>query len=238
MCTEREKLVDYIYNECDATERERMQRHLDSCHECRAEVKSLRSVREDLLAWDVPAHESVWRPFKPAPVLPVWRQVPAWAMAAAASIVLLLGAAGGAVVHAFPERKAETQPTQTVATNNTQAPAVVLTSADLTPFERQVAQLTQQIGAVDARVALNTTTRTQLVSGIEGDHNQMTQRIVDLQSENQRLKSTNADLREMLTQVYNNADALRDEFDLKNAAVRQQVKELQALVFQMQAQVK
>jgi len=237
MCTERDRLVDYIYNECDATERERMQRHLDSCHECRAEVASLRSVREDLLAWDVPAHESIWRPIAQAPVLPFWRQVPVWAMAAAAGLVLFIGGAGGAVVHAFmPDVQDQAQVTSTAS--NTAIPAPIgINNTDLTPFERQVAEVTQQVGALNARVEL-ASNRTQLVVGLEGDHNAMTQRISDLQSENQRLKTTNADLREMLARVYNNADALRDEFDLKNAAVRQQVKELQALVFQMQAQVK
>jgi len=226
MCTERERLVDYIYNECDAAERERMQQHLDSCHECRAEVKSLRSVREDLLAWDVPAHESVWRPFKPAPVLPFWRQVPAWTLAAAASLVLLSGAAGGAVLHAFmPDVKTPVQ-TQAVVTPDAIAPVL---NTDLTPFERQVAELTQKLGAVDARVARNNT-RTQLVSGIEGDHDVMVRRIGSLQEENKML-------RDVIAMIDKNTEGVREEFDLKNAQLRQQVKELSALVAQLQLQL-
>jgi anti-sigma factor RsiW len=57
MCTERDRLIDYVYNECDAASATRMQRHLDTCDECRrGDVAA--PVREDLLAWDVPAHES------------------------------------------------------------------------------------------------------------------------------------------------------------------------------------
>lgn len=237
MCTERDRLVDYIYNECDAAERERMQRHLDSCHECRAEVASLRAVREDLLAWDVPAHESIWRPIAQAPVLPFWRQVPVWAMAAAAGLVLFLGGTGGAVAHAFmPNLSAETT-TASVSTPIADPARLASASLDLTPFERQVAEVTQQVGALNARVE-RASNRTQLVVGLEGDHNAMTQRIADLQNENQRLTETNQALRDQIKSIYLNAEGIRDEFDLKNAAVRQQVKELQALVFQMQAQVK
>jgi len=87
MCNQRDRLIGYVYDECNASERDEVQRHLETCGECRAEIAGLRSVREDLLAWDVPDHESVWRPFAPAPAPRWWVQVPGWAMAAAASIV-------------------------------------------------------------------------------------------------------------------------------------------------------
>ena len=101
MCNERDRLIAYIYDECDATERDAVRQHLDTCDECRVEVTALRTVREDLLAWDVPAHGSVWQPFAPPKPSVWWRQVPTWALAAAASIVLLSGAVGGAAPHAF-----------------------------------------------------------------------------------------------------------------------------------------
>ena len=95
MCNEREQLIGYLYDEGDAAEREAVRRHLETCAECRAEIASLRSVREDLTAWEVPEHGSVWRPFTAAPTPPWWHHVPQWAMAAAAGIVLATGVAGG-----------------------------------------------------------------------------------------------------------------------------------------------
>ena len=106
MCDERERLIGYVYDECDPRERAEIDRHLETCAECRDEIRGLRAVRQDLLAWDVPAHESVWKPFAPARVAPSWRLVPAWAMAAAAAIMFLFGAAGGVVTNAFMERQA------------------------------------------------------------------------------------------------------------------------------------
>src|SRR5215217_6628029 len=95
MCDEREQLIDFVYDECDPRERQRVEVHLTECAECREEIGSLRQVRQDLLAWDVPEHGSVWRPFAPPRMRPSWRDIPAWAMAAAAGIIFLAGAAGG-----------------------------------------------------------------------------------------------------------------------------------------------
>jgi anti-sigma factor ChrR (cupin superfamily) len=83
MCNERERLIGYVYDEVDAAERAVIDRHVESCAECRDEIRGFRSVREDLLAWDVPEHGSVWQPFAPARRTPWWRDVPAWAMAVA-----------------------------------------------------------------------------------------------------------------------------------------------------------
>lgn len=103
MCNQRERLIGYIYNEGDAAELREVKQHLDECAECRTEVGALRNVRDDLLSWDVPPTESVWRPFAVAPVASVawWRQVPAWTLAAAASVVLIAGFAGGVVAQGF-----------------------------------------------------------------------------------------------------------------------------------------
>jgi len=97
MCDEREQLIQYVYGEAATAERERIDAHLAECHVCRAEVAGLRSVRDDLLAWDVPRHDPIWRPFVPAPAVPVRRPVPFWSLVAAASVVFAAGLAGGLV---------------------------------------------------------------------------------------------------------------------------------------------
>ena len=33
MCNEREKLIGYLYDECDSSEREAFRRHLETCAE-------------------------------------------------------------------------------------------------------------------------------------------------------------------------------------------------------------
>ena len=134
MCNERERLIEYVYDECDAQTREAVEQHLESCAECRAEIAALRRVRQDLLAWDVPDHGSVWQPFTPPRAAPSWRDVPAWALAAAASLLLVGGAAGGAVTYAFLPRPAAV----VAATPQVPAAVVAMSPADLSALEQRV----------------------------------------------------------------------------------------------------
>jgi anti-sigma factor RsiW len=105
MCERREQLLEYLYDEASPTGRREVERHLEGCDECRDELRAFRNVREDLLAWGVPNPPSVWTAFAPAPVVPWHKQVPAWAMAAAASLMLLVGTAGGFVAHSVVDGK-------------------------------------------------------------------------------------------------------------------------------------
>jgi hypothetical protein len=121
MCDEREPLLAYLYGECDPVERGRVESHLESCEACRDELAGLRSVREDLLAWDVPDHGSVWKPFTPARPVWSWRDVSAWTMAAAAAVMLALGATGSVAANALLAKSA--------ASAASAAPAPVLMTA-------------------------------------------------------------------------------------------------------------
>ena len=94
-----ETLVAYLYDDIDAATRTAFEAHLSSCTACRDELESLESVRHRLGAWSAPdaklaigsrqstvnsrqATRSSWLP-----------DVPAWAQAAAA--ILILGVAAG-----------------------------------------------------------------------------------------------------------------------------------------------
>jgi anti-sigma factor RsiW len=123
MCEQRENLVAYLYDEADANERRSMETHLASCETCREELRAFRDVRQDLLAWDVPAHESVWKPFVTARTQPVWRQVPAWAMAAAAMLVFAIGVAGGFAGRVIAARTAAPADVQVAAATAPAPPA-------------------------------------------------------------------------------------------------------------------
>ena len=182
MCNERDRLIAYIYDECDATERDAVRLHLDTCDECRVEVAALRSVREDLLAWDVPVHGSVWQPFAPPKPSVWWRQVPTWALATAASLVLLSGAAGGAIAHAFMVDPAQTPALSARDTRDT------LTSADLAALEQRLnAQVSDRVGAVDARVQ-QVSTRSMPASFTDSE-TALRQEVIVLREANDRLSN-------------------------------------------------
>jgi hypothetical protein len=137
MCDERERLIGYVYDECDDRERRTIEMHLGECAGCRAEIAGLRRVRQDLLAWDVPEQESVWRPFAPPRVSPWWREMPAWAVAAAALAIFAVGAGGGVATHELMPH----EPTGQVAALPVGAPQV--TATDLAAFESRMMGLVQ-----------------------------------------------------------------------------------------------
>jgi hypothetical protein len=153
MCDERERLIDYLYDACEADERRRVEEHLEACDSCRNEISSLRGVRLDLLAWNVPDHGSVWTPFAPARLRPWYREVPAWALAAAASLMFMFGFGGGMLARQFAPRE--------VRVSSQQAPILtpVLnpTPVELASMEKRIlatvqTQLDQRIQPIAAHV--------------------------------------------------------------------------------------
>jgi hypothetical protein len=105
-CDDKEQLVAYLYDELDELTRRRIDEHLRVCAICTAEVGGLSGVRHELAGWAPPETELGFsivpgvkdgRPAS-APVLgPAhgWRlpDVPAWAQAAAAVLVIAAGLA-------------------------------------------------------------------------------------------------------------------------------------------------
>lgn len=157
MCDERERLIEYLYGEANDPERREFERHLETCAACRDEVSAFGAVRTDLLAWDVPEHGSVWKPFAPARVTPWWREVPAWAMAAAAAVIFAIGAAGGVATRAFVDRAAPAVTHAAAAPVASGAVPVVsaapaVSRADLDAFRAQLVDTMRS--EMDARVRL------------------------------------------------------------------------------------
>jgi hypothetical protein len=100
MCN-KEQLVGYLYDELGAEERHIVEAHLALCEECRVEVAGLQQTRQHLTTWSPPQPEFTFHIVRgaapaPAPPAPAPRRfgfVPQWAMAAAASLLVLAGAA-------------------------------------------------------------------------------------------------------------------------------------------------
>lgn len=213
MCDQRERLIGYVYDECDAAERAEVQRHLDGCVECRDEIASLRSVREDLLAWDVPDHESVWKPFAPAPAKAWWQQVPRWAMAAAASMVVISGAAGGALAHAFMAH----QPDK-VSAGTASAATTAVSASDLSAAEQRVlVRMREEIAGLDSRVQLvSSRANASAVSPPQLDG----------------LRRDSKDQMDIIRMLYNNIGDLKKTVNTRDREMQARVDNLQALVLQ------
>ena len=98
ICDRREDLVGYLYGECEAEERRRIEAHLVSCESCAAEVGALRSVRRSLASWVPPDAELGFRIVSDPPnEVAWWRRLGparAWGIAAAAAGVVAALAVG------------------------------------------------------------------------------------------------------------------------------------------------
>ena len=156
MCDERERLIGYVYDECDARERSAVEAS-PRVVRGRAATKfaACASVRQDLLAWDVPEHESVWRPFAPARPRRGGARCPRGRWPRRPALMFLIGAAGGVVTHAFTDRPAVTA-TQAAAPAipPAQVMPAAISAADLETVRHEIADLRSE---VDQRVRLVST---------------------------------------------------------------------------------
>jgi anti-sigma factor RsiW len=95
MC-DKEQLVGYLYDELDAAERRTFEAHLATCAACRTEVAGLRRTRHHLTTWAPPEPEFNFHIVRGGAAPPARRWfgfVPQWGVAAAATVLLLAGAA-------------------------------------------------------------------------------------------------------------------------------------------------
>lgn len=93
MCS-KEHLVAYLYDDLSAADRAAFEAHAAECGACRAELQQLRGTRQHLAAWSPPEPGFETRLVRrAAPATPRRALVPAWAFAAAASLLVLAGAA-------------------------------------------------------------------------------------------------------------------------------------------------
>ena len=104
LCGDGQALIAYLYDECTANERSRMELHVQSCDVCATELAELEGARERLAVWAPPDAALGFRvaaePPAPAPVVPIrvawWRQpMPVWGQAVAAVALFGLGMAAG-----------------------------------------------------------------------------------------------------------------------------------------------
>ena len=194
MCDEREPLLTYLYDESDPAERRRVEAHLATCETCRDELAGLRRVREDLLAWDVPDHGSVWKPFTPVRPSWSWRDVPAWTLAAAAAIVFAIGAGSSVAANAWLSSAAPrtavalpSAPAVTTPASLKTTPAGTVSREDLAVFEtRLLKELDDARIGAKAKPGITGADYDQLLAALREDHNALvrfTQRVNDLSSQ-------------------------------------------------------
>ena len=148
-CGDNGTLVGYLYDECDAGERDAVAAHIAVCAVCAAELAALGSAREQLAAWTPPDAKlgfvitqrqsdellrlaSEIRP-RPAP----WfaRPLPVWAQVAAAGLVFGVGLSLG-IARGTSQMGTAAGVMPSVTTTRTDSP--VVPAAELTALERRL----------------------------------------------------------------------------------------------------
>jgi len=146
-CSNKDALIAYLYDECDARARSEMESHLLGCDACAQEVRAFRSVRENMAAWTPPERPLGLRVVTPDRMSRgFWRRFarrPAWALAAAALLIVALAGALTTVEVRYG-RDGFMFRIGSAAAVSSQPPPATVWRADL---ERLEQQLRQEIGA-------------------------------------------------------------------------------------------
>lgn len=225
MCNQREKLIGYVYDECEPAERAAVQEHLDTCAECRTEIAALRSVRSDLQSWQVPDAEyvSVWRPFAPQPAPSWWQQVPRWVLAAAAGVVMMSGAAGGAAAYMVLNQEpvqasqaAAVQPVSAVTVNDVNA----LEQRLRTLVKVEVDRLNSQVQLASSRPSVQMSAEQEVAF-----HAAFDRQLAEL-------RATTDKQRGVIMGIYNNLGQIQKGFDTRHAVLTTRVAGLASVLEQ------
>jgi hypothetical protein len=95
MCDSKELLVGYLYDEIEPSAKRAFAQHLATCLECREELAELGATRAQIALWTPPDADLGFRIVRgsEAPARSWFRFSPAWGLAAAAVLLLAIGAA-------------------------------------------------------------------------------------------------------------------------------------------------
>lgn len=210
MCeAKHESLVGCLYGELTSDEQRSFDAHLATCEECRGELKALRRVRDDLVSWappecrDLPSSWAV-APAPPAPMARLTAWAPAFALAAAAMLVLAAAASianlevryddQGFVVRTGRPAAAETvlvaAPAPETASARDAAPvnASFVTAEELAAFEARLKASfsnapAQAVSLSSANTQLPADVRRLIEASEERTRNEMATRFLDIVSD-------------------------------------------------------
>jgi hypothetical protein len=224
-CDDKERLIGYLYGDEDNAGRAAIENHLTACDACATEIAALRQVRDDLVTWAAPEVTLDYRLAREAVARPRawWRDVPVWAQAMAAMLVLAAGAAlanlevrygaDGLTVRtgwsrsSEPATAANAQPSVTTALPVVErAPAAAPTMTDVA-WRAELTSLERRLNAeLNTRIA-ERTPKSAPAPGTDVDRAQLLDQVRSLIDESERRQERELALR--LAQVMRDVDTQR-----------------------------
>ncbi len=230
-CGQKDALVSYLYDECDAAERARVEAHLATCAECRAEVADFRSVRARLAGWAPPDRElgftisahpaTTAAPGEEGADRRTWRSARLWMPAGLAAAAVLLLASAAAIANLDVRYGKDGLVVRTgwrheVPQSNSQVVKQSTSPAVAQPSSPSVAQATPAVSQADlvalerrlkSEWAATTTRPVRVVSAAGANDEELLQRVQTLISESEHRQ--NRELAVRLAQVVRDFDTQR-----------------------------
>lgn len=230
-CGDYEALVAYVYDECEASERQAIATHVAGCPACAEELRSLGETRGMLSAWTPPEArlgfqitqreptEDRARVLRPT-AASWWRQpLPAWAQMAAAVAIFASGVALG--IARTPTPATASSATIAAAVPAAQiTPVSSVTPQDLAAVEQRLRSEMAQIRQTSARPAAvkDDAALLRRVQGMVNDSEQRQRQAFALQTA-QVVRSLDAQRRLDIAQMQRNIGQIQE---VAGAAVRGQ----------------
>jgi Putative zinc-finger len=209
MCDRKEQLIGFVYGELDPSEMRAFEQHLFTCADCRVELEDLRVTRGQIAAWTPPDphldFQIVRGPVPARPVASRFRISPAWGLAAAAILVMAIGAA-------IANLEVRVGGDGLVIRTGWNRTAAVETSADVgavqtVDWKQQAQQLDQRLREIEQALARNGAGSVQSASASGMTDEQVLQRVREMlgQSETRQQRALAA----RLAQITRDFDAQR-----------------------------
>ncbi|HXQ77913.1 MAG TPA: zf-HC2 domain-containing protein [Gemmatimonadaceae bacterium] len=205
MCESKELLVSFLYSEIDPADKRMFERHLATCSECREELAELGATRAQIGLWTPPEADlgfRIVREATPSPSSRRWFQFsPAWGLAAAAVLLLAIGAA----IANLDVRYGSDGLVVRTGWNHTADPTAASAAANVTPvdWKTQTDQLDRRLSDLERTLSSRSSSPVQNASAADLTDDQVLQRVREIvgQSESRQQRAFAARLADLMREV-------------------------------------
>ncbi|MBW8712701.1 MAG: zf-HC2 domain-containing protein [Acidobacteria bacterium] len=203
MCESKELLVSFLYNEIDPADKRMFEKHLATCSECREELAELGDTRAQIGLWTPPDADLGFRIVRePKPSRRPWFQFsPAWGLAAAAVLLLAIGAA----IANLDVRYGSDGLVVRTGWNHAVDPTAASAAANVTPvdWKTQTDQLDRRLRDLEHTLSSRSSSPVQNASAADLTDDQVLQRVREIvgQSESRQQRAFAARLADLMREV-------------------------------------
>jgi len=180
MCESKELLVSFLYNEIEPADKRMFEKHLATCSECREELAELGATRAQIGLWTPPDADLGFRIVRePKPSRRPWFQFsPAWGLAAAAVLLLAIGAA----IANLDVRYGSDGLVVRTGWNHAVDPTAASAAANVTPvdWKAQTDQLDRRLRDLERTVSSRSSSPVQNASAADLTDDQVLQRVREI----------------------------------------------------------